>query len=165
MAVAVCRTLVTAAASSFIYDEAQHLFMKLAASAILVCVLAGAACGDGGDSTPNFVQPTPTLVTDSFTGTVVVGGSDSHTFNVGSSGQLNVTLTAAGPPPTIFMGIGVGTPSGTNCVLLTNGSTAAPAATAAQLSGTVAAGTYCVSVFDIGNQTGPVTYAVTLTHF
>jgi hypothetical protein len=138
--------------------------MKQALSALLVCVLAGVACG-GGDSTVNFVQPTPTLVTENFSGTVAIGGSDTHSFNVASSGQVNVTLTAAGPPPTIFMGIGVGTPSGTTCTILTNGSTAAPAGTTAQISGTIAAGSYCVTVFDIGNQTAAVTYTLTVTHF
>jgi hypothetical protein len=139
--------------------------MKLFVSALVVCVLAGTACGDGGNSTPNFIQPTPPLVTENFNGSVDVGGTDIHNFTVAAAGQLNVTLTAAGPPPTIFMGIGVGTPSGTQCQLLTNGSAAAPAGTSAQLSGTIAAGSYCVAVFDIGNQTGPITYAVTITHF
>src|SRR5438270_9962147 len=104
-----CRTLVNARGTRFLYDRSA---MKLALSALLVCVLAGTACGDGGNSTPNFVQPTPTLVTDNFTGTVAIGGSDTHSFNVAASGQVSVTMTAAGPPPTIFMGIGVGTPSG-----------------------------------------------------
>ena len=49
--------------------------------------------------------------------------------------------------------------------LLSGGSTAVPAGVTAQLSGTIAAGSYCVSVFDIGNQSAPVTYAVTITHF
>jgi hypothetical protein len=140
--------------------------MKLALSALLVCWLAGAACGGSDNSTPNFVTPTPTLITEpAFTGTVQVGGTDNHTFTTTASGTLSVTLTAAGPPATIFMGLGVGTPSGTTCVLLSGGSTATPAGTTPQLSGTIAAGSYCVSVFDIGNQTAPVTYSVTVTHY
>lgn len=141
--------------------------MKLPLSALLVCLLAGAACGSSSDSsTPNFVTPTPTLITEpAFTGSVQVGGTDNHTFTVVASGTLSITLTAAGPPPTIFMGLGVGTPSEATCVLLSGGSTATPAGTTAQLSGTIAAGTYCVSVFDIGNQTAPVTYSVTVTHY
>jgi hypothetical protein len=140
--------------------------MKLPFSALLVCVLAGAACGGSDSSTPNFVTPTPTLITEpAFTGTVQVGGTDFHTFTTTTSGTVSVTLTAAGPPPTIFMGLGVGTPSGGNCVLLTNGSVATPAGATAQLSGTIAAGSYCASVFDIGNQTAPVTYSVTVTHY
>jgi hypothetical protein len=138
--------------------------MKLWASAFAVCVLAGTACGDS-NSTPDFVQPTPTLVTESFNGTVAVGGTDFHTFTVTATGTLNVTLTAAGPPSTIFMGLGVGTPSASTCALLTGGSTVTPAGMTAQLSGTIAAGSYCVSVFDAGNQTASITYAVTVTHY
>jgi hypothetical protein len=144
--------------------------MKLALSALVVCVLAGTACGDGGNSTPNFIQPTPTQITENFTGTVVVGGSDIHTFTVTASGQnLNVTLTSAGPPATIQVGIGVGSPSGTpvgsSCTLLTGGSTVAPAGTTPQLSGAISSGSYCLVVADVGNQTAPITYAATVTHF
>jgi len=127
----------------------------------LVCAVS--ACG-GGDSSTSVLTTPSTLVTESFTGTVAVGATDFHAFSA-AAGAVNVTLTAAGPPATIYMGIGIGTPSASACALLTNGSVAAPAGLTAQLSGTISAGTYCVSVFDIGNQTTPVTYAVTVTHY
>jgi hypothetical protein len=144
---------------------AGEISMKHVLSALAVCALAGSACGGSDNSTPNFVTPTPALITESFTGTVAIGGTDFHTFSVGSAGTVSVTLTAAGPPPTIYMGLGVGTPGASACVLLTNGSVAVPAGMTAQLSGTISAGSYCVSVFDIGNQTVDVTYAVTVTHY
>ena len=78
---------------------------------------------------------------------------------------MNVILTAAGPPATIFMGLGIGTPSGTTCTLLSGGSLATPAGSLAQLSGTAQAGTYCIAVYDVGNQTGDITYSVTVTHY
>jgi hypothetical protein len=144
--------------------------MKPTLFALVVCALAGTACGDGGNSTPNFIQPTPTQVTENFTGTVAIGGSDIHTFTVAADGQaLAVTLTAAGPPATIFVGLGVGTPSGTpigsSCTLLSGGSTVTPAGTTPQLSGTISAGSYCLVVSDVGNQTAAITYAATVTHF
>jgi hypothetical protein len=105
-------------------------------------------------------------MTEIFGGTVSVGGADSHTFTVSlSSGQLNVILTAAGPPSSIYMGVGVGTPTGSACTLLTNASVVTQAGTTAQLSGTVDAGTYCVSVYDAGNQTADITYSVTVNHY
>jgi hypothetical protein len=82
-----------------------------------------------------------------------------------SGGQVNVTLTVAGPPPTIYMGVGVGTPSDTSCSILSNAQVLAQAGTTAQLTGTADAGTYCVVVFDAGNQTAQVTYSVTVTHY
>jgi hypothetical protein len=39
------------------------------------------------------------------------------------------------------------------------------AGTTAQISGTVNAGTYCVQVFDAGNQTSQVSYGLTVTHY
>jgi hypothetical protein len=97
---------------------------------------------------------------------VDIGGTDSHAFTVAlSGGQVNVILTAAGPPSTIFMGLGVGTYASPACTLLTSGAIVTQAGATAQLSGTVNAGSYCVMVYDAGNQTAPVTYAVTVTHY
>jgi hypothetical protein len=104
---------------------------------VLLCAVSG--CG-GGDSSGSVLAAPTTLVTESFTGTVAVGASDFHTFSVSTGGAINVTLTAAGPPSTIYMGIGVGTPSASACALLPNGSVAAPAGVSAQLSGTISAG-------------------------
>lgn len=125
------------------------------------------ACTTGGSSASNsLLAPSAAITTETFAGTVDVGSGDSHTFSVAQSGgQLNVTLTAAGPPSTIYMGIGVGTPSGASCALLTSAQVLTQAGTTAQLSGTVNAGTYCVQVFDAGNQTSQVSYAVTVTHY
>jgi hypothetical protein len=96
-----------------------------------------------------------------------VGGVDSHNFSITSGGNsISVTLVSAGPPATITMGLGVGTPSSTGaCSILTNGAVQTPAGTTAQLNGTgFAAGTYCVVVGDIGNALQPITYTVTVAH-
>ena len=90
----------------------------------------------------------------------------SHAFTVAlSNGQINVILTAAGPPATIFMGLGVGTQSGATCTPIANASLATQAGSIAQISGTAQAGGYCVTVFDVGNQSADVTYSVTVTHY
>jgi hypothetical protein len=78
---------------------------------------------------------------------------------------LDVTLTAAGPPSTIFMGLGIGTLSGSTCVFLSGATANVQAGTTPQLSGaSIAAGAYCVEVYDIGNEASPVTYALTVVH-
>lgn len=119
-----------------------------------------------GSSTPVDTTPTPTPVvrTETFTGSVDVMGVDIHPFTLAATGQVDITLTAAGPPATIQMGLGVGVPSGTTCPLLTGGVTVVAAGTAPQLSGTIPAGPYCVEVFDVGNQLASITYTVTVTH-
>jgi hypothetical protein len=63
------------------------------------------------------------------------------------------------------MGIGVGTIVGGTCQLLSGGSTQGVAGTTPQLSGQINAGAYCVMIYDVGNATGPVTYAVTVSHY
>lgn len=125
-----------------------------------------ASCDNGGDSSTTPTSPSATLVTENFTGTVDPGGMSFNQFTVtASGGQVNAILTAAGPPTTIYMGLGIGTFANATCTLLTNGSVLAQAGATAQLSGTLNAGSYCVEVFDAGNQTAQISYAVTVTHY
>ena len=139
----------------------------------LVCGLAvvvASACGGNSDNsataTPSAPTPTTAASTESFTGTVSVAGNDFHPFTVATAGAtLSVTLTAAGPPTTIFMGLGVGAYDAGTCTLLSNAYLTTQAGAAPQLSGTAGAGSYCVVVYDVGNQTGPMTYAVTVSHY
>jgi len=65
------------------------------------------------------------------------------------------------------MGLGVGTLStdGTLCTVFPSTSVVASAAIRPQIAGTIDAGTYCLSVFDAGNQTSSVDYAVTVLHY
>jgi len=131
---------------------------------LLTLALTTAACS-GSDSTPSVTTPAATTTTETFTGTVQPNfGVDFHSFTVAQTGTVSVTLTAAGPPATIFMGLGIGTPSSSTCAVISGDSTIAPASATAQLSGTVSAGSYCVQVYDVGNETAPVLYSVTVAH-
>jgi hypothetical protein len=124
------------------------------------------ACGGASSSSTASPSPTAAIVTEAFSGTVAVGGSDAHAFTVAlSGGQVNATLTAASPPSTIYMGLGIGSYTAPTCTLLSNGYVITQAGTLAQLSGTVSAGSYCISVYDAGNQTADVMYAVTVNHY
>ena len=139
----------------------------------LVCGLAvvvASACGGNSDNSataaPSAPTPTTAASTDSFTGTVSVAGNDFHPFTVATAGAtLSVTLTAAGPPATIFTGLGLGAYDAPTCTLFSNAYLTTQAGSAPQLSGTAGAGSYCVVVYDVGNQTGPLTYALTVTHY
>jgi hypothetical protein len=131
-----------------------------------VAISLSVACDNSGGSSA-VTAPTAPSTTETFTGTVNPQGSDSHTFTVTATGELDVTLTAAGPPSTISVGLGLGTPSTTDptvCSLLSNAALSTQAATTPQLVGTAAPGSYCVAVFDVGNQSAAVTYTVTVTH-
>jgi hypothetical protein len=134
-----------------------------------LALLACAACSGGSSSGSSTAPSSPPLAptNETFTGTVSVGGSDAHQFVVKlSNGLVTATLTAAGPPPTIAMGLGIGQISSGTCTLLPNGSIIASAGTTPQLSGTnFQNGTYCVAVFDVGQQTADITYSVTVAHY
>jgi hypothetical protein len=100
---------------------------------------------------------------------VPVGGSDSHNFNVLlSNGQVNIILTQAGPPATIYEGLAIGTPSGSTCVIpqgVAGAAVQTQASTVAQITFVLNAGTYCVLVYDVGNQTSALTYSVSVLHY
>ena len=137
----------------------------LAGLALVAC----SACSGGSSGAAPTSPSTPPLppTSETFTGTVLVGGSDSHPFVVKlSNGLVTANLTAAGPPPTVAMGLGIGTISNGICSVLSGGAVIATASTTAQLTGTnFQNGTYCVQVFDVGNQSAAVTYSVTVTHY
>jgi hypothetical protein len=136
------------------------------ALAAIALVVGAAACNK--DSTPaaTTTPTTPTVArtTDTFSGTVPVGGSAFHTFAVTVTGTIDVTLTVAGPPSTVVMGLSIGTPAEDKCTALAGGSVNTAAGSSAQLSGLASPGPLCVGVRDVGNQTAPVTYTVTVVH-
>ena len=136
------------------------------AGAIALVASAALAAACGGSSNPSTVTaPTGTVTTDTFNGTVQPGGSSINPFTVTVGGTVSVTLVSAGPPSTITMGLGIGNPSSTGtCSFLSGGTTVTQAGSTAQLSGTLAAGSYCVAVVDVGNAAGPITYTVTVAH-
>jgi len=146
--------------------------VKVPLLAAAVCLLAAAGCStnDSGSSTsPASIlasaPPTP-LVTENFTGSVQPGSSDSHPFTVTSDNfQITLAMTAAGPPATIAEGFGIGQTVGGTCQLLSGGFGTYAASTTPQLAGTIPAGTYCVMVYDVGNQTGPIAYTVVVQHY
>jgi hypothetical protein len=136
---------------------------------LVACALSVGACATSSDptsaaSTP--AAPTTPLVTENFSGTVAVGGHDFNSFTVtANNANITLTLTSAGPPATILEGFGIGVPVAGSCQLLTNGFGSYAAGTVAQLGGTIPSGTYCVMVFDAGQQAGPITYTVVVTHY
>ena len=153
------------AASDYSADMAPPLVRVFALVSVLVPSMYAAGCAGTGTAA-SITAPTTSPTTETFTGTVPVGGTDAHNFTVAlSNGQVNIILTAAGPPSTIFMGLGIGTPTDSTCTALSGGSVVTQAGASAQLSGTAAAGSYCVVVSDVGNQVADVTYSVTVTHY
>jgi hypothetical protein len=137
-----------------------HLKSMKQVVAILVGVaLCASACSDP-PAPPTRTPETPTI-TETFTGSLLPLGNNAHQFTVNRIGGIEVSLTGVSPGASV--GLGVGTPSGANCLTLDN--LTAVASPTAQLRGTATIiGTFCVSVFDVGNLVETVNYTVTVLH-
>jgi hypothetical protein len=106
----------------------------------------------------------PTVET--FSGTLANGGIATHTFVVNrSNGQLDVTLRQVGTASPVVMGLGVGTPSDSGCTFISGASIGTVPGSTPQLSGSISAGNYCVSIYDVGNLTAPATYTIVVSHY
>ena len=135
--------------------------------AVLAMVLAFAvSCGD---DTPTLPTPTPpTLVTDTFSGSIGKNGANSHNFTALSAGTVTSTLTAVGPDAVgadgtaLVVGFGVGTWSGNACTVIQSQDRAVQSAVL--YSNVNVRGDLCVRVFDVGNVTDAVDYTVTIVH-
>jgi hypothetical protein len=152
----------------------------------LICAGAAAACDKNTAPVP---VPTPIAtptVTENYSGTLFVSGSNLHTFEIKESSQVLVTLTsvatvpveadpsadppiAASPatPVTTPLLLHVGQPTlttlGVQCSLIK--SVDATAGPTPQLTGQALTGTFCIAISDT-NRALPraVTYAITVAH-
>jgi len=133
--------------------------MKRILAVLLGLSVCAAGCADPqAPATPTPVTPT---LTETFTGQLLVLGSNSHTFTVQQIGGLRVTINGVTPPAAV--GVAVGTPSGATCLAIQ--SLTAVANPTAQISGTATiTGSFCVRVYDVGNLVEPVNYTVTVLH-
>jgi hypothetical protein len=133
--------------------------MKRFLAAVLGFAVVASACGDPvPPTTPTPVTPT---IPETFTGVVLPLGTSLNNFTVRQFGGLQVSLTNVSPSASV--GLGVGTPSGANCVLID--SLTVVAGPTVQLNGTTTIpGTFCVSVFDPGNLVEAVNYTVVVLH-
>lgn len=132
--------------------------MKKLFAAVGLAVLA-ATCGD--PTTPAAPTPAPATVTESFSGTLAVLGSNMHPFTVQNLGGVKVTLTSLTPVATVALGIG--TVNGATCTVVSTVS--AQPATTPHLSGTATVpGIFCVSVADTGLLAESTEYTITVIH-
>lgn len=133
--------------------------MKRILWAVLGTALFAAGCADPVAPT----TPTPAVpsITDTFSDTLLVFGSNTHQFSVATVGGVKVSLTSV--EPGALVGLGVGTPSLGSCSLIDH--IEAVAGQAVQLSGTATVpGSYCVIIYDLGNLVEPAVYTINVLH-
>jgi ABC-type glycerol-3-phosphate transport system substrate-binding protein len=150
--------------------------MRIARLLLITSALSAAACGSSGSTSAT--APSPTIATDTLTGTVpaAVNGAPQSVFNTFTVGQgggtVTVTLTSAvetlpggNQNSAVAVGMGVGTASGFTCALPAGSApTILQAGANSALSGSLTAGTYCVLLTDVTIQPGPVAYTVAVQH-
>ena len=147
-------------------------WVRVARTAVMIAVLSlTAACDDKTATSPSSTDTSTTTTvaepttTEVFAGRVTVGGSTFYSFTVGTNGTVNATLAAVGGanvPSTVWLGLGLGTPSGEDCTTTSTVNTAS--GTAVQLTTTFAPGVYCVRVWDIGNLFATAAFNVVIAH-
>jgi hypothetical protein len=86
---------------------------------------------------------------DDLTGTIVPGGQNDKPFTVGSTGEMQMTLSSLSPAPVVgFMAVGVGQYVGSVCAPI-GGYYAQQAPIGQQLSfPTITQGSYCMLIAD-----------------
>jgi hypothetical protein len=158
------------------YDRELYVFAKdslMRATAIILFVLALAASGCGGNSTtaPSGTTTTtttpvaPPTISDTWQSVLPVGGFKIFSFGIPSTGTVNITLTGVSGqfvPSTVQLGVGIGTPEGTDCTTTQTVTTAS--GSTAQITTTEQAGIYCARVFDVGNLFAPANFSVQIDH-
>jgi len=128
-------------------------------AAVIGLTLLTSACGN--PTPPASPTPVAPTITETFNGTLTVSGNNSHPFTVQQAGGIKVTLISVDPGAAI--GIGIGTSASGVCTVIT--SVNAVSGKTVQVSGTATvAGSFCASVFDIGNLVEPVAYSITVLH-
>jgi hypothetical protein len=142
--------------------------LRLGGFALVVLVALGRCSDDSPSETSAAPTPTPApTVTETFVGTFEQNGTVVHNFDVTNTGDVSVTVTSLQPLSTMQVGVGVGTPDSTltpPCSLLAKDTNVKVGDVL--LSSSLAAGSYCVEILDVGNVFPGVTvgYQLDVTH-
>ena len=132
---------------------------------VIGIAMAGPACAEATVSGPTAIGNNVTLTTETFSGTLPVGGSRFYSFTVPQTGSTSVTLLSLkqnGADTSVIVLIGLGAPRATECLLLDGLQVTAGVSPQVTLSPNP--GVYCARISDAGNLTGPVEFSINIVH-
>jgi hypothetical protein len=138
---------------------------------LLLIALAAiaAACGDNNNAlTPTGPSTPPTVLTETFSGTLLKNAAYTHPFVVTDSGDVSVFLLQSVDPAhpdnnAIPIGLSLGTWNGISCAVVIASDNISPGAS---LTGrATAAGNLCVRVYDVGFVPGAANYELLIDHY
>lgn len=139
------------------------MLRRIACGLLLGATAVLAGCGD----TTIDPGPTPTEVTETFTGEVTPASGATHSFVTLLGGTVTATLTAVGPDPAKNVGFSLGTFNSTLNVCSAVFDNPAALQSFEFKANATTLGSYCVRVYDNGNiatDNVPYTYTVTVKH-
>ena len=143
----------------------SRLFRRVGQLALLT-VLAG--CGSSNTSTGTLPTTLPTVLTETFSGTLVKNSAYTHPFTVSDAGDVSifVLISADTQNPdnnAVPVGVSLGTWNGNTCSIVIAKDNVLPGDT---LSGrATAAGNLCVRVYDIGFVPSGLSYELLIDHY
>jgi hypothetical protein len=133
-----------------------------------VVAVLGSSCSGSLSSTlpasPTTSTPVAPTTTESFVGTLPVGGARFYSFSVAVYGTVNATLVSIGGPAVpadVVVNLGIGTLVGTGC---SSSSPTGVSAGSAAVTASEQPGVYCVTIADVGNLPGAADFTVTIDH-
>jgi hypothetical protein len=132
----------------------------VALTAVLLATVGAAACDNGPE--PTTPTPGPTI-TDTFTGTLTLNGSVTHSFTQSEAGNVSATVTALTPSDRVI-GFQLGTWDTVTCRAVVSNDLATVASV---LSGqTQSLANLCLKVHDPNGALTDVSvaYTITVTH-
>jgi len=144
---------------------------------LLVAVAAiASACDDNNNvSTPTGPTTPPTVIQETFKGTLFKNAAYTHPFAVTAAGNVSVFLLASADPANpdnnaIRIGVSLGTWNGTSCAIVIASDNIMPVNADTPLQGQLlgqatAAGNLCVRVYDVGFVPGAATYELLIDHY
>ena len=152
----------------------QRLFWR--ALLVVAVVGAAAACDDNNNfSTPTGPTTPPTVLTETFSGTLVRNAAFTHPFTVSDAGDVSIFLLQSVDPAhpdnnAIPIGVSLGTWNGISCAVVIASDSIMPVNTdnpsQGRLTGrATAAGNLCVRVYDVGFVPGSATYELLIDHY
>jgi hypothetical protein len=138
--------------------------------AVVIVLLAGLgwSCGTDTSTTTSPTTTGDTRSNETFGATLAVGQSQFYSFTTISPGTTDITLISLRPSGNqkvtlnTVVGIGLGTPQGTDCAL--SNATTTTSGLKAQLSVATNISTYCVKIADIGNLATDADYNIRVVH-
>jgi hypothetical protein len=128
---------------------------------VLACSILLAGCGSESPTTPS---TTPTATTETFSSSVPYRGTISRSLTTSSAGAITATLTMLGQDgASVRIGLGVRNDGANQC--LPTYSLVTTPHSGRQLAVEADVGSYCVTVADIGELSGPSSFSLTIVHY